>query len=50
MPKKFTSCVKKVSSKMKETGCKGNPYAICRISTGYKGSTKHKKRASLLWV
>lgn len=44
MPKKFIRCVKKVKKSMKKTGYKGNAYAICRKSTGYKGSTHHKKR------
>ena len=39
MPKKFIRCVKKVSQKIKLSGYKGNPYAICRKSTG--GKTKH---------
>ena len=42
MPKKFTSCVKKVKAK----GI-GNPYAICRVSTGFYGSTKHKLQRRL---
>ena len=39
MPKKFIKCVKKVKARMKATGYKGNPYAICRVSTGYYGTT-----------
>ena len=39
MPKKFIRCVRKVSQKIKLSGYKGNPYAICRKSTG--GKTKH---------
>jgi hypothetical protein len=38
MPKKFMRCVRKV--KMKSSG---NPYAICRKSTGFYGSTNHSK-------
>lgn len=49
MPKKFMSCVKKVMKKNRETGYEGNPYAICRVSTGYFGTTHeigmiHKKK------
>ena len=48
MPKKFIKCVKEVSRNIKKSGYKGNPYAICRVSTGYYGSTRdigmiHKK-------
>jgi hypothetical protein len=43
MPKKFIACIKAVEKKMKTTGYKGNPYAICRVSTGFFGSTRHKK-------
>ena len=48
MPKKFIKCVKEVSRKIKASIYKGNPYAICRVSTGYHGSTRdvgliHKK-------
>jgi len=38
MPEKFIKCVKDVSKKMKK-GYKGSPYAICRKSTGYYGTT-----------
>jgi len=38
MPVKFKSCVKKVKLK----GGKVNPYAVCRVSTGFHGSTRHK--------
>jgi hypothetical protein len=43
MPRKFVSCVKKVSrSEKKRYGrLKYNPYAVCRVSTGYLGSTHH---------
>ena len=41
MPSKFKRCVKKVS---KQKGY--NPYAVCRVSTGYYGSTRHKKLKS----
>ena len=49
MPRKFISCVKKVSKAMKETGYKGSPYAICRVATGYYGTSHnigmiHKKK------
>lgn len=37
MPKKFISCVKKVKEKNENV----NPYAICRVSTGYYGTTHH---------
>ena len=40
MPKKFESCVKKVKAK----GGDYNPYAVCRVSTGYYGPTRHKKK------
>lgn len=43
MPKKFVSCVKKVKAK----GKKNNPYAVCRVSTGFYGSTHHKKSKKL---
>lgn len=35
MPKKFISCVKKVKLNSPNV----NPYAICRKSTGYYGTT-----------
>lgn len=44
MPKKFTSCVRKVKAEMKKSGYKGNAYAICKASTGFYGPAKHKKR------
>lgn len=47
MPKKFVSCVRKVNLKNKKENGKYNPYAICRVSTKYFGSTKHKNRRSL---
>ena len=40
MPKKFVACVKAVK---KQKG-KYNPYAVCRVSTKFYGSTKHKKK------
>ncbi|GAG44404.1 unnamed protein product [marine sediment metagenome] len=45
MPKKFLRCVRKVKAK----GGDVNPYAICRKSTGYRGTIhniglkKHKR-------
>jgi len=39
MPKKFKRCVMKVKAKMKKGKKKVNPYAVCRKSTGYMGST-----------
>lgn len=47
MPKKFIRCVKKVMAKQKGKRKKVNPYAVCRVSTGYHGSShniglKHK--------
>lgn len=48
MPKKFISCVRKL--KKKYPMGKYNPYAVCRVSTGYYGSShnigllKPKKR------
>jgi hypothetical protein len=41
MPKKFISCVKKVTKEeMERYGkLKYNPYAVCRVATGYYGST-----------
>lgn len=43
MPTKFIRCVKKVKKKSPNV----NPYAVCRVSTGYYGTThniglKHK--------
>jgi hypothetical protein len=35
MPEKFVKCVKAVKAK----GGKYNPYAVCRKSTGYYGTT-----------
>lgn len=45
MPKKFKKCVKDVrKAEMKRYGYeKYNPYAVCRVSTGFYGSTKEKK-------
>jgi len=37
MPKDFIKCVKEVSKKNKKG--KYNPYAVCRVSTGYYGTT-----------
>jgi hypothetical protein len=47
MPKKFISCVKKVKKKYPKG--EYNPYAVCRVSTGYYGTTHeigmiHKKK------
>lgn len=41
MPKKFIKCVKDVEkAEMERYGkLKYNPYAVCRVSTGYYGST-----------
>lgn len=41
MPKKFISCVKKVTkAEKKRYGyLKYNPFAVCRVSTGYFGTT-----------
>ena len=51
IPKKFMSCVSKVSKKIKagELPAGSSAYAICRSSTGYYGTTHdigmiHKKR------
>lgn len=49
MPEKFISCVKKVSAKQRGKEKKYNPYAVCRASTGYFGSShniglKHPKK------
>jgi hypothetical protein len=52
MPKKFTSCVKQVQKKIDKgeipkeygKGKKSSAYAICRKSTGYKGTTHERKR------
>lgn len=40
MPKKFERCVKKIKSENPDV----NPYAICRKSTNYYGTTHEKKR------
>jgi len=39
MPAKFQRCVKAVAKKSPKV----NPYAICRVSTGFYGSTRHSK-------
>jgi len=41
MPKKFKECVKAVtiSTKKRYGYLKYNPYAVCRVSTGYYGTT-----------
>jgi hypothetical protein len=39
MPEKFKRCVFKVMEKNIEKGTKYNPYAVCRKSTGYYGTT-----------
>lgn len=44
MPERFTKCVEAVKKNIAKTGYKGNPYAICRKSTGFYGSTKEKRR------
>ena len=49
MPKKFIECVRKVKKRQGENNLPYNPYAVCRKSTGYYGSTHdigliHKKR------
>jgi hypothetical protein len=43
MPKRFVRCVKKVAKEeLKRYGrLKYNPYAVCRKSVGYYGSTRH---------
>ena len=38
IPKNYIECVRKIIKKDKEK--KYNPYAVCRISTGYYGTTK----------
>lgn len=38
MPEKFISCVRKVKKKYPHG--EYNPYAVCRVSTGYYGSSK----------
>jgi hypothetical protein len=40
MPAKFQRCVKAVAKKKIPNV---NPYAICRVSTGFYGSTRHSK-------
>lgn len=45
MPKEFTECVNKIKKKYPKG--KYNPYAVCRVSTGYKGSTHHIKKHML---
>lgn len=51
MPKKFIRCVKKVSKATKKRYgyLKYNPYAVCRVATGYHGTTRdigliHRKK------
>jgi len=46
MPKKFISCVEKVSAKnlLLPESKQVNPYAVCRVSTGYTGTTHHAKK------
>ena len=41
MPKKFIRCVKEVKKGQEEhpNWTTVNPYAVCRISTGYYGTT-----------
>lgn len=43
MPKKFVSCVKKV----KKQSSTYNPYAVCRVSTGFYGSTHHISKSKV---
>jgi len=38
MPANFVHCVKVVKKKSPNV----NPWAVCRVSTGFYGSTKHK--------
>lgn len=48
MPLKFKRCVSEVKrSEMRRYGrYKYNPYAVCRVSTGYYGSTvRHSARS-----
>lgn len=40
MPANFKRCVNKI----KWENPAGNPYAICRVSTGFRGSTHHKPK------
>ena len=42
MPEKFKRCVKKL--KKKYPNGEYNPFAVCRVSTGFYGSTREKKR------
>jgi len=42
--RKFKRCVVKVRNRRKNR--KTNPYAICRVSTKYSGSTKEPKKTS----
>ena len=41
MPKKYIDCVKKILGKQKtdSKARKYNAYAVCRVSTGYYGTT-----------
>jgi hypothetical protein len=39
MPAKFKRCVKKVKAQHRNV----NPYAVCRVATGFYGSTHHSK-------
>jgi len=43
MPKNFMECVKKIKAKRN-----GNPYAICRVSTGFYGAVHHSKNPKLI--
>jgi len=49
-PEKFKACVKKVKKSDKERYGyeKYNPYAVCRVSTGFYGSTREKKKRKWL--
>jgi len=46
VPEKFLSCVRAVtkSNKKRYGKQKYNPYAVCRVSTGFFGSTYDKKK------
>lgn len=41
MPEKFLRCVRKVKKQYPEG--EYNPYAVCRVSTKFYGSTKDKR-------
>lgn len=50
MPKKFKRCVHKVRESEKERYGyeKYNPFAVCRKSIGYYGSTHHSRKHNVL--